>query len=105
MERRCRNFGFRASMKRFILCGDHPDVLNAGVVDYDRAANSVRGYVRLHRRRTLGFVRKWVLPQAQHVRILAHGAYRKLRDTKYDNPWCADVYEHMHDIREKASRR
>ena len=92
-------------MQRFLVCADHPDVLDAGVVSFDRQDRVVRGFVRLHRRRTLQFIRKWVLPSAKTIGCVTRGELKEMQGARCDTPWCGMVHRRMHDIRAKASRR
>lgn len=98
-------FGFSVAMDRFILCTDHPDVFDAGIARYNRDTQLVHGFVRLHRRRTVDFVRRWVLPHAPDIHRLTRGQLKAMRETLIDTPWCGIVHRRMHDIRAKASRR
>ena len=92
---------FRSSARGLALCADHPDVFDIGLTRFDRAANVAEGFVRLHRRRSERFLRRWVLPTAAVVIYRGDAA----PDPRLRSPWCPGVWRRMQDLRGSLLRR
>ena len=95
---------FTAPIPSFQLFADHPDVFEVGLVKYSRRKGVLEGFVRLHRRRSIHFFRKWVLPGRTELFRVGRSEARALLGRRQTNPWCTDVIRRMNDIRMKASR-
>jgi hypothetical protein len=95
---------FRARISDFVFSAEHPDVFNVGIVEYNVHAGTLEGYIQLHRRRSVRYIKKWILPGDAVVFRILRADINSLHEQRLTAGWCADVYRRMQDIRTKVHR-
>ena len=99
-----RHARFTARIKGFVLAADHPDVYDAGILEYDADAGTLEGFIHLHRRRSVKYIRKWILPGPVSVFRVRRSEIAQMHARRQTSSWCPGVFRRMHDLRAKEGR-